>query len=759
MEECDSVNQSESDSELAKKRDASMAAQPTRRFVLGALGAGITQILFRTQLEVPGLLNDPTGEPGKLDFRLSAVSSKILHISIAPMHSSLPEREPGILESIQEAPLDVKKDLPSHLLWNRHTIRINADPLRITVIDKADRVRQEIQFDTDSTSVRFRLGSRPLFGLGEGLIGDRRGSSDAMRNGQGSPELRTIGSRVPIPWLISPEGWGIFVGLPLGTFDLTGEMGVVSSPVATSTRNVYLVLGDSPAEVLRGYAELTGLPHLPPLWSLGYLQSHRTLANRDEVMSIAKTFREKKLPCDGLIYLGTGFCPSGWNTGHGSFTFNAKAFPDPTEMLRELHRAHFNVVLHVVPPHDFHGKITDTGSALHSPGDAAPYWAKHLPLEQLGVDGWWPDEGDLLPAEARLERNEMYWEGQRKAHPERRPFALHRNGYAGLQRYGWLWSGDVDSTWKTLAAQVANAINVGLCGIPYWGTDTGGFVPTPELTAELYVRWFQFSAFCPLFRSHGRTWKLRLPWGWNLGTPGPLEGAERLGDWPARQDLHNPEIEAICRKYLELRYQLLPYIYSTFEVAHRSGLPPIRALWLAHPEDEKALQIADQYMWGDHILVAPVLEPAAKRRNIYLPPGVWWDFWSHQRTTSDRGIEIARELDLSTLPLYIRAGAIVPMSPVRQYVAEPTDEPVTLRVYPGADGQFSWYEDDGISFAYQQGEFGRTECSWQNSTRKLTIVRTGKYIPSRSKNVIIRSMDTEESKTISLTKQLTVIDL
>jgi alpha-glucosidase (family GH31 glycosyl hydrolase) len=759
MEECDSVNQSESDSELAKKRDASMAAQPTRRFVLGALGAGITQILFRTQLEVPGLLNDPTGEPGKLDFRLSAVSSKILHISIAPMHSSLPEREPGILESIQEAPLDVKKDLPSHLLWNRHTIRINADPLRITVIDKADRVRQEIQFDTDSTSVRFRLGSRPLFGLGEGLIGDRRGSSDAMRNGQGSPELRTIGSRVPIPWLISPEGWGIFVGLPLGTFDLTGEMGVVSSPVATSTRNVYLVLGDSPAEVLRGYAELTGLPHLPPLWSLGYLQSHRTLANRDEVMSIAKTFREKKLPCDGLIYLGTGFCPSGWNTGHGSFTFNAKAFPDPTEMLRELHRAHFNVVLHVVPPHDFHGKITDTGSALHSPGDAAPYWAKHLPLEQLGVDGWWPDEGDLLPAEARLERNEMYWEGQRKAHPERRPFALHRNGYAGLQRYGWLWSGDVDSTWKTLAAQVANAINVGLCGIPYWGTDTGGFVPTSELTAELYVRWFQFSAFCPLFRSHGRTWKLRLPWGWNLGTPGPLEGAERLGDWPARQDLHNPEIEAICRKYLELRYQLLPYIYSTFEVAHRSGLPPIRALWLAHPEDEKALQIADQYMWGDHILVAPVLEPAAKRRNIYLPPGVWWDFWSHQRTTSDRGIEIARELDLSTLPLYIRAGAIVPMSPVRQYVAEPTDEPVTLRVYPGADGQFSWYEDDGISFAYQQGEFGRTECSWQNSTRKLTIVRTGKYIPSRSKNVIIRSMDTEESKTISLTKQLTVIDL
>jgi len=609
------------------------------------------------------------------------------------------------------------------------------------------------------------LGSRPLFGLGEGLIGDRRGARDAMRNGQSSPELRTTGSRVPIPWLISPEGWGIFVGLPLGTFDLTGEMGVVSSPVATSTRNVYLILGDSPAEVLHGYAELTGFPHLPPIWSLGYLQSHRTLANREEVMGIAKTFREKKLPCDGLIYLGTGFCPSGWNTGHGSFTFNANVFPDPQEMIRELHKEHFNIVLHVVPPHDFHGKITDTGSAIHTPGDAVTYWAEHMPLEEMGIDGWWPDEGDLLPVEARLERNEMYWDGQRKAHPERRPFALHRNGYAGLQRYGWLWSGDIDSTWKTLAAQVANAVNVGLSCIPYWGTDTGGFVPTRELTPELYIRWFQFSAFCPLFRSHGRTWKLRLPWGWNLGTTGPLEGAEALGDWPAPQDLHNPDVERICRNYLELRYQMLPYIYSTFEQAHRSGLPPIRALWLAYPDDEKAVQIADQYMWGDHILVAPVLERAATRRNIYLPRGEWWDFWTNQRTKTDQGnrtdqgVEFTRELDLSTIPLYVRAGAIVPMGPVRQYAMEPSDEPVTLRIYPGADGHFSWYQDDGISFAYQQRKFLRIDCSWHDSARKLTVARSGENIPSAVTTVSIRAMDSGISKMIALTNQLTVIGL
>jgi alpha-glucosidase/alpha-D-xyloside xylohydrolase len=699
-----------------------------------------------------------TGKPGKLDFRIEARSQNILHISIAPVHAEPPIREIGVLDSTHEISLNTRKDLPLSVPWGRYTVRINDDPLRFTVVADRERERQEIQFDTDSTSVRFRLGNRPLFGLGEGLTGDRRGTKDGMRNGQSSPDLRTTGSRVPIPWLISPEGWGIFVGLPLGTFDLTGEMGVVSSPVATSRRNVYLILGDSPAEVLHGYSELTGFPHLPPLWSLGYLQSHRTLADREEVMSIAKTFRDKKLPCDGLIYLGTGFCPSGWNTGHGSFTFNADVFPDPQEMLRELHGEHFNVALHVVPPHDFHGKITNSGSAIQTPGDARAYWDEHLPLEQIGVDGWWPDEGDLLPVEARLERNEMYWEGPIEAHPERRPFALHRNGYAGLQRYGWLWSGDVDSTWKTLAAQVANAINVGLCGIPYWGTDTGGFVPTRELTPELYVRWFQFSAFCPLFRSHGRTWKLRLPWGWNLGSTGPLEGAEAIGDWPPQQDLHRPDVELICRKYLELRYRMLPYIYSTIEQAHRSGMPPIRALWLAKPNDEKALRIADQYMWGDHILVAPVLEKGATRRTTYLPAGEWWDFWSHQRTRSENGSETTRELDLSTMPLYVRAGAIVPIGPVRQYATEPSEEPITLRIYPGADGQFSWYQDDGISFRYQHGQFSRIDCVWQDSARKLTLARSGGNMPSIPTTVTIRAMD-GKTRIIPLANQTMVIDL
>ena len=242
-----------------------------------------------------------------------------------------------------------------------------------------------------------------------------------------------------------------------------------------------------------------------------------------------------------MIYLGTGFCPSGWNTGHGSFVFNEAVFPDPAQVVREFHEMHFNVVLHVVnPPETLHGRVSDAGSAATIPGDAANYWKQHVPLIEMGIDGWWPDEGDILPVASRLVRNRMYWEGGRMTRPDRRPFALHRNCYAGIQRWGWLWSGDTFSTWKTLEIQIMMGINAGLSGVPYWGTDIGGFVPTKEFTAELFVRWFQFGAFCPSFRCHGRTWQLRRPWGWNTGSYGASEmGPAAEAFLPKGDDLHN----------------------------------------------------------------------------------------------------------------------------------------------------------------------------------------------------------------------------
>jgi alpha-glucosidase/alpha-D-xyloside xylohydrolase len=259
---------------------------------------------------------------------------------------------------------------------------------------------------------------------------------------------------------------------------------------------------------------------MAPLWSFGYQQSHRTLASREEVLSEAKTFREKRLPCDALIYLGTGFCPSGWNTENGSFSWNSRVFEDPKEIIGELREENFCTVLHAVILADqLRGTVHDHCDLQRfDEEEASCYWDAHRKVFAQGVGGWWPDEGDPLDIESRLVRNRMYWEGPQIDRPNERPYALHRNGYAGMQRYAsFLWSGDVYSTWETLAVHIPNAINTALTGIPYWGTDIGGFVPTKEFTAELFVRWFQFGAFCPLFRSHGRTWKLRLPWGWNTG--------------------------------------------------------------------------------------------------------------------------------------------------------------------------------------------------------------------------------------------------
>jgi alpha-glucosidase/alpha-D-xyloside xylohydrolase len=471
------------------------------------------------------------------------------------------------------------------------------------------------------------------------------------------------------------------------------------------------------------YALLTGHAELPPLWSLGYQQSHRTLASREEVLAEAKTFREKKLPCDALIYLGTGFCPSGWNTENGSFSWNHRVFPDPQQMIAELHKDNFRVVLHdVILTDRLRGSVQDACKLSEfDEQEASCYWDAHRKDFAMGIDGWWPDESDPLDIPSRLTRNRMHWEGPQLDRPDERPYALHRNGYAGMQRYAsFLWSGDVYSTWETLKTQVPIAINTSLTGIPCWGTDIGGFVPTKEFTAELYLRWFQFGAFCPLFRSHGRTWKLRLPWGWNTGDPGPIEIRNYNGAAiPDSSQLHNAQVEPICRKYLELRYRLLPYLYSVVHECTVTGLPVMRALWLHYPSDPNAVACPDQYLWGRNILVAPVVEKGATSRKVYLPQGAWYDFWTREKLEGGR--EFMRPVDLETMPLYVRAGTILPLGPVKQHTGEKVVQPLSISIYPGADDSFLLYEDDGRSFRYRRGEWMGAELQWADSRRVLTL--------------------------------------
>ena len=607
-------------------------------------------------------------------------------------------------------------------------LRIHAslEPLSIAISTAAGAAIQTLSVDRTTGTVSFETGNSSLLGLGEGGPQfDRRGSPTPMVSGQGGYKLETHGGRVPIPWIIGTAGWAIFFHQPFGTFDFKGPQSkfAPTSPEAAFPLDIFFVASSDPATIMAEYASLTGHPQLPPLWSLGYQQSHRTLASGDEVLAEAKTFRDKKLPCDALIYLGTGFCPSGWNTENGSFSWNPKAFPDPQRIIDELHKDNFRVVLHdVILSDKLRGTVRDACKlAAFDEEEASCYWDAHRKNFAMGVDGWWPDEGDPLDIASRLNRNRMHWEGPQLDRPNERPYSLHRNGYAGMQRYAsFLWSGDVYSTWETLKTQVPIAINTSLTGIPYWGTDIGGFVPTKEFTAELYLRWFQFGAFCTLFRSHGRAWKLRLPWGWNTGDPGPTEIRNYDGAaLPDASQLHNDKVEPICRKYLELRYRMLPYLYSAIRECTVTGLPVMRALWLHYPKDPKAVACRDQYLWGRDILVAPILEKGAASRNVYLPSGAWYDFWTQQRLEGGR--EFSRPVDLEKIPIFVRAGAILPLGPVKQHTAEKVDQPLSLSIYPGADASFHLYQDDGSSFNYRSGEWMGIQLHWNDARRVLDV--------------------------------------
>jgi alpha-glucosidase/alpha-D-xyloside xylohydrolase len=528
-----------------------------------------------------------------------------------------------------------------------------------------------------------------------------------------------LGSVVPSPFVIGTEGWALFAHRPEGQFDLAQGPGrFIPRPESggAPALDLFIIAVIEPADALAEYIRLTGQPTMPPKWALGYFQSHRTLAGPAESLQVARTFREKKLPCDALIYLGTGYCTNGWNTGHGSVQFNTNAFVP--ENIAALHELNFKVVLHVnhAPRDLFGASLKETSD---SPKHISNYWARHRATFALGVDGWWPDDGDELPLEARLTRHRCYFEGSVQDRTNVRPWSLHRTGYAGVQRYGgWIWSGDTDGRWQTLAAHVSVGLNHGLSLTPFWGSDTGGFYPTRELTGELYVRWFQFSAFCPSFRSHGRTWHLRLPWGWNTGEFGPIENNRNVD----AAELHHAAVEPICRQYLELRYRLLPYNYSLAREACDRGLPLMRALWLHYPDDPQAVRLGDQYLWGPHLLVAPVIEKQATQRRVYLPAGTWYDWWTGKSLDGSRWIE--RPVDLATLPLFVRAGAILPLDPVRQYTAQPVEAPTTLRVYPGADGSFTLYDDDGQTFAYKDGfdqKMSWIRIHWNDGRRTLRL--------------------------------------
>lgn len=697
------------------------------------------------------------GRPVEIAVR--AAGGKAVRVTVRPIDSTreFPDN-PALARMVDPKPVIRIRETGQPVTAAAGGLRIDVrtDPVRIGVRAADGALVQELDLRDDG-GVGFRLDEHPVLGLGGGgprpakgadwrkapVEFDRRGRFHAME-----PRWQTdaYGSRNPVALLAGTGGWGLYFASPWGKFDLTEKGAGVFIPVERKAPaamrqtfanqreqlgkgippmetlvpgllDVFVFDARDPAAFMKDIATIVGRAVLPPKWALGYMQSHRTLETDAEMLGIVDTFREKRIPLDAVIYLGTGFTPRGWNKKQPSFEFNPEVFKrDPAKVIGDLHQRNVKVVLHMVPWDRDRLPYLDDSSI-------AGYWKEHAALAEDGVDGWWPDEGDWFDLHERLARHKLYHEGPLSTRPERRPWSLHRNGHLGIARWGgWIWSGDTESTWKSLEAQIAVGINSSLSLSPYWGSDIGGFFSTGELTGELYARWFQFGAFCPSFRSHGRTWWTRLPWGWGLDTLGPVED----GRPPDRSALNDPEIEKIARKFAELRYRLLPYNYTLAWEARETGMPFMRSLWLHHPEDEKARGIGTEYLWGRDLLIAPVFEKGARSREVHLPRGGWYDWWTGERLSGGRAVH--RKVDLATMPIFARAGSIIPLDPVRQYTAEPVSAPTTLLVHPGADGAFTLYEDEGDGPGYRNGASATIPLRWDDARGVLTIgARAGNF--------------------------------
>ncbi len=707
------------------------------------------------------------GRPVQLDIRPAGERGVRITLKPTLFESAFPVN-PALIDRVAPPPVVSLRELDGAVRKRvgTLTVEVRPSPLTVRVMGEHGALIQTLTFENDG-GLGFVVDG-PVLGMGEGgplpqrgenwreakVEFDRRGRVHAM---QPRWQADMYGSRNPVGLLIGTKGWGLYVASPWGQFDLTQETRGTFTPrggTAEQRRSqnhgdqretlgkgippfdayvpglydVFVFDARDPAAMMKDVSLISGPAVLPPRWALGYMQSHRTLEDDAQMVEVVDTFRRKQIPLDAVIYLGTGFTPRGWNTPQPSLSFNPEVFTrEPRDVVADLHERNVRVAVHVVPwDRDglptLHGDIPPTADEDVTDGHLARYWLEHVPLVEAGVDAWWPDEGDWFDLFERFKRHQLYYQGPLSTTPNVRPWSLHRNGHLGIARWGgWVWSGDTESTWKALEAQIAVGLNHSLSLSPFWGSDIGGFFPTEELTGDLYARWFQFAAFTPSFRAHGRTWWTRLPWGWGLSDRGPLESRTP----PLESSMNNPAIEPIVKRYAELRYRLLSYHYTLAWEARETGMPMMRALWLHHPEDVRTHDLGDQYLWGEDLLIAPVYERGATARDVYLPEGIWYDWWTNEQQAG--GETITRAVDLATMPIYVRAGAILPWDPPRQHTGQPVDEPLTIRVYPGRDGRFILYEDDGKSLDYLNGAFALTAFRWNDAERTLEIERRGAW--------------------------------
>jgi len=591
------------------------------------------------------------------------------------------------------------------------------------------------------------------YGLGDNHEGflDHRGHPVRCWNDYLSPAAPTT----CVPFVVTNKGYGLIWDNPSKTIIEPGfnEETRWNSQVGDRV-SFFVIAGETADEIYAGYRQLTGPTPMLPRAAYGYIQCKQRYASQEEVLTVAKGYRDRHLPADVMVVDWFYY------TKMGQMDFDPKFWPDPAAMNKQLHEMGFETMISVwprfVPESRYYPELLKNGWLIHTadgtpinglpydragsdidttnPDAAAWYWKTiHENIISKGFDSIWADETepDLPPNGAYyhigpgtqfynvypLFHTKAIYDGFRKDEPKKRALTLSRDAYLGVQANGAIvWSSDIYPTWDTYRRQIPTGLDFAASGITYWSNDTGGwqYLPqehhpahTPLIDPsdarenvggyddypELYTRWFQYATFLPIMRAHGSR---RTNEVWSYGK----------------------QAELILEKYLRLRYQLMPYIYSLGYQTWLTGAPFLRALPLDFPNDPNVADLRDEYMFGPAFLVAPVTEQGATSRKVYLPAGAdWYNFWTNERVKGGQTITVSAPID--TIPLFVRAGSLVPFGSSVQSTHE--QQAITrIRVYPGADGDFTLFSDDGSTYAYEKGAGAVTHVHWDDGKKQLT---------------------------------------
>jgi alpha-D-xyloside xylohydrolase len=610
-------------------------------------------------------------------------------------------------------------------------------------------------------------------GLDEGIYGlgqHQRGTWNYSAGSGGNVRLAQANMDVGIPVITSSKGYMLLWDNPAVTTissSASGDTNASQKVLRWSSEfgkaiDYYFCYGDGTIDTaLKAYRHLTGDAPLMPEWELGFWQCKERYASQEELLGVAKKLRELKVPVDGIIQ-DWQYWPPGTNTW-GSHLFDPTRYPDPAGMFKELHAMNYHALISVWAKFDLG---SDNSKELNAVGGMFPqvtsyafppghgqwydpfaavgrqtYWKQMRDeIFSKGADGWWldapePEIGGMgfrnytTPMGPGYEVYNAYplmhstgiYQGQRAATDQKRVVILTRSAYAGQQRNSAItWSGDIQGTWQVLKNQIPAGLNISLSGIPYWNTDTGGFFgnratgngdPKNPQFQELFARWFQFSSFCPMFRVHSAS-------GLN----------------PGREFWRFDEkTQGILRNYLDLRYRLLPYLYSVAWQVTDSGSTFMRPLVMDFPNDSQVLNIGDQYLFGPAIMVTPITSAGTTNQPVYLPAAgaPWFNFWTGAKSPAGQRVETAAPVE--TMPLFVKPGSVLPMGPFLQYSSEKPADPIELRVYRGANGKFTLYEDEHDSYNYEKGKFATIPLEWNEAKKTLTIGKRAGSFPGMVK--------------------------